>query len=218
VADSNDSRTVPATPDLTHPPISTLHTPLPTARTRSAPTAQYGRTNNPTRTAFERGVAAAEGGKHCLAFASGLSATVASLHLLRQGDHVVCIDDVYGGTQRFFRRIAAPTYGFTFDFVDFSVDGELEKAVKANPRTKLVWLETPTNPTLKISDIAAAAAIAHAAGAILVVDNTFMSPFFQRPLEHGADLVIHSVTKYSEARGGRRDWKRIKIQMRKTYF
>lgn len=159
---------------------------------------QYSRTNNPTRAAFERAVAAVEHGKHCLAFGSGMAATVAVLHLLKSGDHVVCIDDVYGGTQRYFRRIAAPNYGITFDFVDYTAPGELERAVKANPKTKLVWLETPTNPTLKISDIAEAARIAHENGALLAVDNTFMSPYFQRPLDLGADVVIHSVTKYSE--------------------
>jgi cystathionine gamma-lyase len=116
--------------------------------------------------------------------------------LLKSGDHVVCIDDVYGGTQRYFRRIAVPTYGITFSFVDFTVPGALEDAVKSNPKTKLVWLETPTNPTLKVSDIAMAASVAHAAGALLVVDNTFMSPYLQRPLSLGADIVMNSCTKY----------------------
>ena len=157
---------------------------------------EYGRTNNPTRAAFERALASAEGGKHGLAFASGMAATVTVTHLLKSGDHVVCIDDVYGGTQRYFRRIAAPCYGVTFDFVDFTTPGALERAIAANPRTRMVWLESPTNPTLKVSDVAAAAAAAHAAGAILVVDNTFLSPFLQRPLALGADVVMHSCTKY----------------------
>ena len=157
---------------------------------------EYGRTNNPTRAAYERALAAAEGGKHGLAFASGMAATVTCTHLLKSGDHVVCIDDVYGGTQRYFRRIVVPTYGITFSFIDFTIPGALEEAVKSNPKTKLVWLETPTNPTLKVSDIAEAARIAHAAGALLVVDNTFMSPYLQRPLALGADIVMNSCTKY----------------------
>lgn len=157
---------------------------------------EYSRTNNPTRAAFERAIAASEFGKHGLSYASGMAATVAILHLLKAGDHVVCIDDVYGGTQRYFRRIAAPTYGITFTFVDTTVPGELEKALAANPNTKLVWIETPTNPTLKITDIEAAAKASKAAGALLCVDNTFMSPFFQNPLKLGADIVMHSITKY----------------------
>ena len=157
---------------------------------------EYGRTNNPTRAAFERAMASAErGGTEALAFASGLAATVALLHLCKAGDHVVCTADVYGGTQRFFRRIAAPTYGMTFSFVDTAVPGALERELAAHPATRMVWLETPTNPTLVVSDIAACAAAARAAGALLVADNTFMSPHFQSPLELGAHIVMHSVTK-----------------------
>ena len=157
---------------------------------------EYGRTNNPTRAAFERAVASAErGGSEALAFASGLSATVALLHLCKAGDHVVCTADVYGGTQRYFRRIAAPTYGMTFSFVDTSVPGALAAELVAHPNTRLVWLETPTNPTLVVSDIAACAADARRAGVLLIVDNTFMSPHFQSPLELGAHAVMHSVTK-----------------------
>jgi cystathionine gamma-lyase len=173
------------------PPLT--HTPLPPPSL-----SQYGRTNNPTRCAFERAIASAEAGAHALSFASGLAATVAVLHLLKSGDNVVCIDDVYGGTQRYFRRVAEPNYGITFDFVDFNAPGELARVLLAKPQTKLVWLETPTNPTLKVTDIASVAAEAHKAGAILVVDNTFMSPYFQKPLGLGADVVVHSVTKYSE--------------------
>jgi cystathionine gamma-lyase len=157
---------------------------------------EYGRTNNPTRAAFERAMASAErGGTEALAFASGLAATVTLLHLLKAGDHVVCTADVYGGTQRFFRRVAAPTYGMTFSFVDTSVAGALERELAAHPAARMVWLETPTNPTLVVSDIAACAAAARAAGALLVVDNTFMSPHFQSPLELGAHAGMHSVTK-----------------------
>lgn len=155
---------------------------------------EYSRTGNPTRAAFERAVAAAESAKHAVAFASGMAATTTILHMLKSGDHVVCIDDVYGGTQRYFRRVAAPVYNISFDFCDFNTPGELEANIKHN--TKLIWLETPTNPTLKITDIEAVAKIAKASGALLVVDNTFMSPFFQNPLKLGADIVMHSVTKY----------------------
>ena len=157
---------------------------------------EYGRTNNPTRAAYERALASAEGGAHGLAFASGMAATVTATHLLRSGDHVVCVDDVYGGTQRYFRRIAAPVYGLTFDFVDVAAPGALERAVAANARTRMIWLESPTNPTLKVCDIAEAARVARAAGALLVVDNTFLSPVLQRPLALGADIVMHSCTKY----------------------
>jgi len=155
---------------------------------------EYSRTNNPTRASFELAMAAADGAAHCLAFASGLAATVTVLHTVKAGDHVVCIDDVYGGTQRYFRRVLGPTAGVEFTFADLSVPGELARALR--PSTRLVWLETPTNPTLKVSDIAACAAAAHAAGALLVVDNTFASPFFQRPLALGADISLTSTTKY----------------------
>ncbi len=165
---------------------------------------EYGRTNNPTRAAFERAMASAEvGGKEALAFASGLAATVALLHLCKQGDHVVCTADVYGGTQRYFRRIAAPTYGMTFSFVDTSAPGALAAELAKHPNTRMVWLETPTNPTLVVSDIAACAAAAKAAGALLVADNTFMSPHFQSPLSLGADVAMHSVTKCVPAALGR---------------
>jgi len=155
---------------------------------------EYSRTNNPTRAAFEQACAAAEGAKHGLAYASGMSATTVIIHLLKTGDHVVSIDDVYGGTQRFFRRTVVPTYGINFSFVDTTDFDALEAAFQEN--TKLVWLETPTNPTLKVSDIEAIAAIAHKHNALLVVDNTFMSPYFQRPLSLGADITMSSVTKY----------------------
>jgi cystathionine gamma-lyase len=156
---------------------------------------EYSRTNNPTRASFELAMAAADGAAHCLAFASGLAATVTVLHTVKAGDHVVCIDDVYGGTQRYFRRILGPTAGVEFTFADLASPGELARALRPGA-TKLVWLETPTNPTLKVSDIAVCAAAAHAAGAILVCDNTFASPFFQRPLALGADVVLTSTTKY----------------------
>jgi cystathionine gamma-lyase len=155
---------------------------------------EYCRTGNPTRAAYEKCLASAESGKHAVAFASGMAATASVIHLLLSGDHVVCIDDVYGGTQRYFRRVVQPTYGITFSFVDLTVDGELEKAV--TEKTKMVWIETPTNPTLKIVDIAKIAAYTRAHGLLLVVDNTFMTPVFQRPLELGADISLNSITKY----------------------
>lgn len=154
---------------------------------------EYARTANPTRDAFEACLAKLEGGKFGAAFSSGLGCTSTLLHLLKQGDHVVVVDDVYGGTGRYFRTIASE-FGISFTFLDFNEEGALEKAF--TDKTKMVWLETPSNPTLKITDIEKTAKITHEHDAILVVDNTFMSPFFQRPLEFGADVVMHSVTKY----------------------
>jgi cystathionine gamma-lyase len=156
---------------------------------------EYSRTNNPTRAAFEMAVAGAENGKHALAFGSGMAATTSLLHLLSSGDHVISIDDVYGGTQRYFRKVAHPTYGMTFSFIDMTPE-TLEAEFAKHPKTKMVWAETPTNPTLKVCDIAGIAEVAHKHGALLVVDNTFMSPFNQRPLELGADISLNSVTKY----------------------
>jgi cystathionine gamma-lyase len=151
---------------------------------------EYSRTGNPTRGAFERAVAAAERAEYAVAYSSGSAATSAVVHaVVGHGEHVVCVDDVYGGTQRYFRRIVTPTMGIQIDFVDMSTT---DVPVRAN--TKLIWLETPTNPTLKITDIAQMAGIKQ--GAILAVDNTFCSPYFQSPLALGADLVVHSVTKY----------------------
>jgi len=139
---------------------------------------RYQRTNNPTRAAFEMAIAAAEGGKHSISFASGMAATAAILHLLKSGDRIIAMDDMYGGTHRYMIRTAAPTYGMKFEFVDLTDPAKLEAALAAEP-AKLVWLETPTNPTLKISDISAIAKICKAHGALLAVDNTFMSPHFQ---------------------------------------
>lgn len=152
---------------------------------------EYARTGNPTRGAFERAVAAAESAEYCVAFSSGSAATSAVIHLLKNGDHMLCVDDVYGGTQRYFRKVVSPHMGIEVDFVDFG-DGE----VSFKESTKLVWLETPTNPTLKITDIRQVADQAGQTGCLLAVDNTFCSPYFQTPLDHGADVVVHSVTKY----------------------
>jgi cystathionine gamma-lyase len=154
---------------------------------------EYARTHNPTREAYERNVAALEGGAHGIAFASGLAATDTMVKLLSAGDHVICGEGVYGGTYRLFKQVIA-RMGIEFSFVDSSSLDEIRAAIK--PNTKLVHVETPTNPMMRLTDIAAAAEAAHAAGAWLSVDNTFASPYNQRPLEMDADIVLHSATKY----------------------
>ena len=154
---------------------------------------EYSRTRNPTRDALEGCLAALEGGRHALAFASGLAATDAVLHLLSSGDHVLACDDVYGGTFRIFDKVFR-RHGISFDAVDMTDPANVARALR--PETKLVWIESPTNPMLKLVDLAAVAAIARAHGARTVVDNTFATPCFQRPLAHGIDLVVHSTTKY----------------------
>jgi len=154
---------------------------------------EYSRTQNLTRHALQDCLAALEGAKHGLAFASGLAATDAILHLLDAGDHVVYSDDVYGGTFRLFDKVFR-RHGLSFTPVEACDPGNVERAM--TPKTRLVWLESPTNPMLKIADLAAIASIARARGATSVVDNTFATPFFQRPLALGIDLVCHSTTKY----------------------
>ncbi len=154
---------------------------------------EYSRTHNPTRTAYQQCVAALEGGKHALAFASGLATTDAIIKLLSAGDHVVCGDDVYGGTFRIFDKVFR-RLGIDFTFVDMSDLSKTEAAFQSN--TRLLWTETPTNPMLKVVDIRALTDLARKKGAISVVDNTFMSSYFQKPLALGADIVVHSVTKY----------------------
>jgi len=154
---------------------------------------EYSRSGNPTRTALETCLAALEGAAHGMAFASGLAAETAVLSLLGPGDHVVAAEDLYGGTVRLLDRIVAPL-GIAVTYVD-STDLEAVR-VAFGPSTRLVWVESPSNPLLHITDIAAVAGIAHAGHAQLVVDNTFATPYLQRPLEHGADVVVHSTTKY----------------------
>jgi len=154
---------------------------------------EYSRTANPTRAALEQCIAALEGGAHGLAFASGMAAEAAIMQLLKPGDHTLAVDDLYGGSYRLFRRVLEPM-GLTFSFVDGSDLRAVEKAL--TDRTRMVWVESPTNPLLKLVDIAAVSTLAHARQALLVVDNTFMSPYFQRPLPLGADIVVHSATKY----------------------
>jgi cystathionine gamma-lyase len=155
---------------------------------------EYSRTHNPTRFAWERCVASLEGGTRGFAFASGLAATSTILELLDSGDHVIAMDDIYGGSYRLFERVRRRSAGLDFSFVDLTDAAAFEAAITA--KTKLVWVETPTNPLLKIVDLAAVSAIAKKHGLLMVVDNTFASPALQRPLEHGADLVMHSATKY----------------------
>ncbi|MCI3181584.1 cystathionine gamma-synthase [Caulobacter sp. CCUG 60055] len=155
---------------------------------------EYARSQNPTRFAFERCIADLEGGTQAFAFASGLAAGATVIDLLNAGDHVIASDDIYGGSFRLFERVKRRTSGLEFSFVDLSDLAAVEAAVR--PTTRMIWVETPTNPTLKLVDLAAVAAIAKAHGLISVADNTFASPYVQRPLEHGFDIVTHSTTKY----------------------
>ncbi|MCE3004496.1 MAG: PLP-dependent aspartate aminotransferase family protein [Xanthomonadaceae bacterium] len=155
---------------------------------------EYSRSHNPTRFAWERCIADLEGGTRGYAFASGLAATSTVLELLDSGSHVVCMDDVYGGTYRLFERVRRRSAGLDFSFVDLNDMDALAAAVK--PNTRMIWAETPTNPMLKVVDLARLGDFARARGIILVVDNTFCSPIVQRPLEFGATMVMHSATKY----------------------
>jgi cystathionine beta-lyase/cystathionine gamma-synthase len=154
---------------------------------------EYARTQNPTREALERNVAALEGGTYGFAFGSGLAALDALLKLLRSGDHVVCGENVYGGSHRLMERVYAQL-GLTFTFVDMRDVANVERAI--TPATRVVYCETPTNPMMNLVDLAAVTDLTQARGLLAVVDNTFATPFFQRPLELGADLVLHSTTKY----------------------
>jgi cystathionine gamma-synthase len=154
----------------------------------------YARTGNPTRTALETVVAALEGGHGALAFASGMAAEATFFHLLGPGDHVLIGDDVYGGTYRLLARVLQRSSGLRFDTVDLTDLDAVRGAIREE--TRVVWVETPTNPLLKVVDIEAVARVAHEAGAWCVVDNTFASPYLQRPIALGADVVIHSTTKY----------------------
>lgn len=154
---------------------------------------EYARSQNPTRQALETALAAIEKGKYGLAFSSGVAATDAVIKLLAPGDQVIAPNDMYGGTYRLFTKVFAK-FGIEFTYVDTAVLGNIEAAI--TPKTKLIWVETPTNPLMNITDIAATAAIAKKAGALLCVDNTFASPYLQNPLTLGADIVMHSSTKY----------------------
>jgi len=155
---------------------------------------EYSRTHNPTRFAYERCVAGLEGGSRGFAFASGMAATSTLLELLDAGSHAIAMDDVYGGTYRLFERVRRRTANLDFSWVDLNDMAAFEAAIR--PETKMVWIETPTNPMLKLVDIARVSEVAHRHGLIVVADNTFCSPILQRPLEQGADIVMHSATKY----------------------
>ena len=155
---------------------------------------EYSRTQNPTRMAFERCIADLEGGSSGFAFASGMAATATLLELLDSGDHLVAMDDLYGGTFRLFERVRRRSAGLDFTFADLADPQAFAAAIR--PRTKMVWIESPSNPMLRLVDIAAVAAIARAHGILVVVDNTFATPWIQRPLELGADIVMHSATKF----------------------
>ncbi len=154
---------------------------------------EYARTQNPTRMALERNLAALEKGRACFAFASGMAATNAVMTLLRSGDHVIVSDNTYGGTFRLFDKVLR-NFGLEFSYVDAREPQNVEEAARAETRT--VFIETPTNPVMSLVDMRAVSEITRRRGIRLVVDNTFMSPFFQRPLEMGADIVVHSTTKY----------------------
>ncbi|XP_020494903.1 cystathionine gamma-lyase [Labrus bergylta] len=156
---------------------------------------EYSRSGNPTRNCLEKAVAAVDGARYSLAVASGLAATLTITHMLKAGDSIVCMDDVYGGTNRFFQKIARE-FALEVSFADFTKLEKLKAALKNN--TKLVWIETPTNPTMKVVDIQACSDMIHehSKDIVVVVDNTFMSPYFQRPLALGADVCMYSATKY----------------------
>ncbi len=155
---------------------------------------EYSRTQNPTRMAYERNVAALESGTHGFAFASGMAATSTLMDLLQHGDHIVAMDDLYGGSFRLFDKVRRHSSGFEFSFVDMTDLDALAAAI--TPKTRMLWIETPTNPMLKIVDLAGVIEIAKKHNVITVADNTFASPFNQRPLEFGFDIVMHSATKY----------------------
>jgi cystathionine gamma-lyase len=154
---------------------------------------EYARSRNPTREALERNVAALEGGRHGFAFASGTACADSIMKLFKSGDHVICGENVYGGTYRLFDRLLQHL-GLSFTYVDTRDPQRIADA--CTPRTVAVLVETPTNPLMRITDIRAAAEVAHAAGALLIVDNTFATPYFQRPFQFGADIIFHSTTKY----------------------
>jgi cystathionine gamma-lyase len=155
---------------------------------------EYSRSQNPTRFAYEGCVAALESGSRGFAFASGLAATSAILETLDSGDHVIAADDMYGGTFRLFERVRKRSAGLAFSYVDMSEPESIRAA--ATPRTKMIWIETPSNPMLKLIDLERVAEIGRAIGAVTVADNTFATPYIHRPIEHGFDLVMHSATKY----------------------
>src|SRR5215203_4669417 len=154
---------------------------------------EYARSQNPTRTALERAFAEIENAKYALAFSSGVAATDAVIKLLEPGDEVICGNDMYGGTYRLFTKVFEK-FGIKFIYVDTTSAANIQQHI--NEKTKLIWIETPTNPLMNITDIAAVSAIAKGKNILICVDNTFASPYLQNPLDFGADIVMHSVTKY----------------------
>ena len=154
---------------------------------------EYGRSKNPTRTALQKSIAELEGGKHSLVFSSGMAAADVVMKLLKPGDHVLSGSDLYGGSYRMFTQVYAPM-GIEFEFIDLAFPEKLEALIR--PKTKMLWLETPTNPLMTVYDIEAICAVAKKHNVIVIVDNTFATPYLQHPLELGADIVVHSITKY----------------------
>ena len=154
----------------------------------------YARTKNPTRMAFERCIADLEGGTAAFAFASGIAGIATTLDCLDAGSHIIAVDDLYGGSRRLFERVRRRSAGLEFTYLDLTDPAVIEPAIR--PNTRLIWIETPTNPLLKLVDLARVAALAKPRGIWTVADNTFASPYVQRPLEYGFDLVVHSTTKY----------------------
>lgn len=179
----------------------------------------YTRSGNPTRAALEANIAALEGGINCSVTATGMAAITAVMFFLKPGDHIVCGDDIYGGTYRLFNAVLRPM-GFDFSFVNMRDLNLVKKSVKA--KTKMIWIETPSNPLLNIIDIAAIVGIARAKKILTVADNTFLSPYFQRPLELGVDIVVHSTTKYlnghSDVVGGAIIYSTKELQERGRYL
>ena len=153
----------------------------------------YTRTANPTRTALEENIAALEGGLSAAAVATGMAAVTTALHFLKSGDHLLCTHDCYGGTERIL-RLYREQFGIEVEWIDMSDLAGVRRAIR--PTTRGIWIETPSNPLLRVIDIAALTALAHGHGALAFIDNTFLSPYFQRPFEFGADIIIHSTTKY----------------------
>ncbi|CAB3405176.1 unnamed protein product [Caenorhabditis bovis] len=177
------------------PPIS-LSTTYKQDRPGEPKVHDYSRAGNPSRDVLQKNLASLEDAKHCYVYSSGLAASMAIINMLKSGDHIICSDDVYGGTQRLIRLVSVPNHGLQVDFADLTNIANLERAIK--PNTKMVWFESPSNPLLKVVDIAAVVQAAKTANPqiVVVVDNTFMSPYFQRPISLGADVVVHSITKY----------------------
>jgi cystathionine gamma-lyase len=179
----------------------------------------YSRTANPTRTALEECLASLEGGRYGLAFSSGMAATTTILLSLKKGDHVIAGDDIYGGTYRLFEQVLR-NYGLQFSYVNPENPDNVEKAIRKN--TRMIWIETPTNPLMRIVDIRQISKISKKARALLVVDNTFMSPYLQNPIIHGADIAVHSTTKYlgghSDLIGGASVTKDEAVQTRLKYL